>query len=264
MTDLDKTDREHSISRKLLNIVLRQRQAKTLPRAPDGMRIYAIGDIHGRADLLDEMQEKMIVDARSAGSRKIVQIFLGDYVDRGADSKGVINWLLTPPPKDWARVCLKGNHEAMVLDFFKNPNMVENWRRYGGLETLHSYGVDIINLQSKDAPHVMQEEFKENFPDIHYDFFSILPLTAGFGSYFFVHAGVRPGVSLKKQKEEDLLWIRDEFLVSQMDFGKVIVHGHTPVEQPEMLSNRINIDTGAYITGNLTCLVLEGEEQRLL
>jgi serine/threonine protein phosphatase 1 len=234
------------------------------PRVPDNIRIYAIGDIHGRLDLLEAMQKKITGDAIDAGNLQIVQIFLGDYVDRGPNSKGVIDWLLEPPPIGWQRICLKGNHEAHVLNFLKTPDIIRHWQRYGGLENLQSYGVDLISLQSENAPDILMRDYSEKFPLAHFEFFSNLPLFVEFGDYFFVHAGVRPGKPLNKQKEEDLTWIRDEFLSSQMDFGKVIVHGHTPTENPEILTNRINIDTRAYDTGRLTCLVLEKENHRFL
>ena len=233
-------------------------------RVPDNMRIYAIGDIHGRLDLLEELQEKIAADAADATDQRIVQIFLGDYVDRGPDSKGVVDWLLQLPPTGWQRICLKGNHEATVLKFLKNSEIIRNWQRHGGLENLLSYGVDLIGLQNEDGPDIVMREYREKFPLTHFKFFSNLPLCVEFGDYFFAHAGVRPGVSLGKQKEEDLTWIRDEFLSSQLDFGKVIIHGHTPIEFPEIRANRINIDTRAYQSGRLTCLVLEKEMQRFL
>lgn len=234
------------------------------PRAPDNMHIYAIGDIHRRLDLLEEMQEKIATDAINVGNQQIVQIFVGDYVDRGPNSKGVVDWLIEPPPGGWQRICLKGNHEAHVLKFLKTPEIIRNWQRYGGLENLQSYGVDLISLQRDDAPDILMKDFREKLPPAHFEFFSNLPLSVEFGDYFFTHAGVRPGLPLNLQKEEDLTWIRDEFLSSQLDFGKVVVHGHTPRDRPEVLPNRINIDTRAYDTGILTCLVLNEDEQRFL
>jgi serine/threonine protein phosphatase 1 len=129
---------------------------------------------------------------------------------------------------------------------------------------LYSYGVDLKSLRGEDAPEVILKDFREKLPETHHAFFSGLPLTAEFGDYFFTHAGVRPGQYLEKQQEADLLWIRDEFLASQMDFGKIVVHGHSAQEKPEFLPNRINLDSGAYITGRLTCLVLDGDTQRIL
>ncbi len=250
--------------RRLFKSLIGRAAAGVRPCVPEGMRIYAVGDIHGRSDLLDKMQMNMLEDASDAADKKIVQIFLGDYVDRGHDSKGVVEWLLKPPPEGWERICLKGNHEVMVLNFLDSPDIFRDWRQYGGLETMHSYGVDLKNLRGEDAPEVLHGSFSKRFPEAHRAFFHDLPLSVEFGDYFFAHAGVRPGLKLENQLEEDLLWIRDEFLFSQMDFGKVVVHGHSAIEKPELLPNRINIDSGAYITGKLSCLMLDGEEQRIL
>lgn len=231
---------------------------------PEGLRIYAIGDIHGRLDLLTDMHERIVADAATAGDKQFIQVFLGDYVDRGPNAKGVIDWLLSPAATDWKRICLKGNHEAILLDFLKDPEVLKIWRQYGGLETLHSYGVKLGSLRSEDAPQALLLDFVSSLPAAHFSFLSSLPLSVTFGDYFFTHAGVHPGRSLDDQRDEDLLWIRDAFLDSTADFGKIVVHGHSPKEQPELLPNRINIDTGAYLTGRLTCLVLEGAERRFL
>ncbi len=262
--DVDTGAKETGMLRQMFKSFFRLGAARVRPCVPDGTRIYAIGDIHGRSDLLDALQRKMLDDAAVEAGKSVVQIFLGDYVDRGSDSKGVVDWLLRPPPEGWERICLKGNHEATLLDFLDEPGIFSQWRHYGGLETLHSYGVDLKSLRGEDAPEVLQENFKGKLPDTHRAFFSALPLTVQFGDYFFAHAGIRPGRRLENQREEDLLWIRDEFLVSQMDFGKIVVHGHSAQEAPEILPNRINLDSGAYITGKLSCLVLDGDEQRIL
>ncbi len=234
------------------------------PSIPDGMRIYAIGDIHGRLDLLEKLQAKIRADAKGCKHLKIIQIFLGDYVDRGSNSKGVVDFLLQPPPKRWKRICLKGNHETMLLKFLASERFLESWSRKGGLETLHSYGAGIIKKPGDGAAKKIQKKFDKKLSKAHRKFFSKLKLSAVFGDYYFTHAGVRPGVALGKQVEGDLLWIRKEFISSGENFGKVIVHGHTPVEKPEILFNRINIDTGAWISDRLTCLVLEGKKQRFL
>jgi len=233
-------------------------------RVPEGLRIYAVGDIHGRLDLLEQCQAKIVADARNAGHLKIIQIFLGDYIDRGANSKGVVDFLLHSAPDTWDRICLKGNHETMVPRFLADPQVLDQWSRNGGLETLHSYGAGIVKQPGEGCRHRIRTEFIKNLPDTHQTFFSTLKLSAEFGDYFFAHAGVRPDVALEDQVEEDLLWIRKEFVNSNVDFGKVIVHGHTPIKQPEVRFNRINIDTAAWMSGQLTCLVLEGAEQRFL
>lgn len=250
--------------KRFLKAVFEQKLSRTPPRMPEGIRIYAVGDIHGRLDLLEEVHAKMIADVANGDARQIIQIFVGDYVDRGASSKGVINWLLAPPPDGWQRFCLKGNHEAIVLDFLEDAKVFKMWGRLGGLETLHSYGVDLARSHEEDFWPELRDGFAEKLPEMHREFYSNLLNFKEIGDYFFVHAGVRPGVPLDQQVEQDLLWIRKKFLSSNQDFGKFIVHGHTPVAEPEVLPNRINIDTGAYISDRLTCLVLEGEEQRFL
>lgn len=234
------------------------------PRVPEGMRVYAVGDIHGELGLLEELHEKMVADAENANVSQILQIFLGDYVDRGAESKGVIDWLLSPAPVGWQRICLKGNHEKLLLDFLGGGEPEKNWRRLGGTQTLLSYGVKLKKSDGVKSEPLLQSEFSRKISKKHRNFYSKLPLFSEFGDYFFVHAGVRPDRSLPDQEERDLLWIRNEFLDSKVDFGKIVVHGHTPLTEPEIHPNRINIDTGAYMSGKLTCLVLEGEEQRFL
>jgi serine/threonine protein phosphatase 1 len=157
-------------------------------------------------------------------------------------------------------VALKGNHEALLEAFLTNPEVGKHWRSLGGLETLYSYRVPITG---KDYTEVA-DRLRAALPADHMSFLQSLKTSLGHGKYFLCHAGVRPGVPLEMQQEEDLLWIRDEFLNSEMDFGKIVVHGHTPHPEPEVLPNRINIDTGAFATGRLTCVVLEGERHRFL
>ncbi len=239
---------------------------KNRPRTPENMRVYAVGDIHGRRDLLEDLISVIKEDASHRDpSTKVKVIFLGDYVDRGMDSRGVIDLLLSRPFPDFETVFLKGNHEQAVIDFLREPKFGGTWKYYGGLETLHSYGVTGPTVS--DEPDVFEAaavEFAHALPNAHLDFLSNLPVSAVVGDYFLVHAGVRPGISIERQSAEDMLWIRDSFLNSREDFGKVIVHGHTPTEEPVIAPNRIGIDTGAYMTGVLTALVLEGEEQRFL
>ncbi len=239
---------------------------RLLPTVPEGTRIYAIGDIHGRLDLLEALHQKMVVDATDAGFKKILQIFVGDYVDRGADSKGVIDWLINSCPDGWSRVCLKGNHEKMMQDFCENSKVAKYWSELGGLDTLRSYNVDVDLNPNQDEHGIeaIRADFIKKIPVAHWKFVTNLPPNFSVGDYFFVHAGVRPGRVLSEQEEKDMLWIRKEFLDSKIDFGKVIVHGHTPVPQPVVLFNRINIDTGAFMSDRLTCLVLEGDGQRFL
>jgi serine/threonine protein phosphatase 1 len=233
------------------------------PRIPDGLRIYAVGDIHGRLDLLDPLLGKIDADLEGRPTDRSVQVFLGDYIDRGAASAEVLERLIQRSGT-YPTVCLKGNHEACLLEFLENPEILAAWGHNGGLATLLSYGIAPIQDQDQRGSARLSARLAEAMPRTHLAFLTGLPLTFSCGDYLFVHAGVRPGIPLARQREEDLLWIRDAFLCHQAPFEKVIVHGHSPVMEPEIRSNRINIDTGAYATGRLTCLRLEGEDMRML
>ncbi len=233
---------------------------------PANTRIYSIGDVHGRLDLLEDLVDRIRADAaRRSEDTKIKIVFLGDYVDRGMDSKGVLDLLISNPFPEYETIFLKGNHEQAILDFLREPAFGTTWKYYGGVETLHSYGLtDALTATTADDFVSIAEEFRDIIPPAHLKFLSKLPVKETIGDYCFVHAGMRPGVPLERQVEEDMLWIRDSFLTSNHDFGKIIIHGHTPTEAPVLARNRIGIDTGAYMTGVLTALVLEGEEYRFL
>jgi serine/threonine protein phosphatase 1 len=236
------------------------------PRTPPGTpsRVYAIGDIHGRSDLLDELHAHIVQDFERSPCEEAAIVYLGDYVDRGEDSCGVLERLCAPAPADLPRVMLRGNHEEMMLRFLAAPEASGDWRRLGGQETILSYRVDVRSALERGGLTGLAEEFKASIPDAHMLLLHSLTASAVIGDYFFCHAGVRPGIALDQQRDVDLLWIRGTFLDSEVDFGKVIVHGHTPAPEPAVRLNRIGIDTGAYATGRLTCLVLDGEEQRFL
>lgn len=237
------------------------------PRIPAGERIYAIGDIHGRLDLLRGLLGKITADAADAAGLSKRIIFIGDYVDRGMESRSVIDLLIEGPPEGFEpSVYLKGNHEESMIQFIERPVAAQQWLSYGGLATLYSYGVP---LQQERTPSdekltLAAEALAAKLPASHREFLDKLQLNTTVGDYFFVHAGVRPGVPLDAQEQEDMLWIRDEFLGSTAKFGKIVVHGHTIAPKPEVLPNRIGIDTGAFATGRLTCLVLEDERRRFL
>jgi serine/threonine protein phosphatase 1 len=226
-------------------------------------RVYAIGDIHGRADLLDRMIEAIARDLAQRPTQTALTVTVGDYVDRGPDSRGVIE-RLTRNPFRTPFVALRGNHESIFEEFLRDPSIADYWRRLGGLETLHSYGVDVAPLMRGRGHEEAAAALRAALPQSHVTFLASLRLTHSVGRYFLCHAGVRPGVPLARQREEDLLWIREEFLDSRADFGKVVVHGHTPCEAPELRPNRINVDTGAFMSGQLTCAVLEDEGVRFL
>jgi serine/threonine protein phosphatase 1 len=233
------------------------------PRAPDGVRIYAIGDVHGRADLLAQCFACMDADVAAFPGPRMIQVLLGDYIDRGPQSRQVVD-LLVQRSHHHRIVCLKGNHETYIADFLREPAILGEWRHFGGLETLVSYGVTPSVNANEREQRDLAEAFDRALPRSHRDFFAGLRTSFACGDYFFVHAGVRPGVPLSGQHEQDLLWIREEFLLHEEGFGKIVIHGHTPVLEPDIRHNRINIDTGAYATGRLTCLVLEGDDMTFI
>lgn len=238
--------------------------AKPAPaRLPDNMRAYAIGDIHGCARLLDLMHERIQEDAKDAPADKHV-VYLGDYIDRGHDSKGVVERVMKRVPPGFAPHYVKGNHDAALLDFLEDPETYRAWRSFGAADTLLSYGVRPPIYDSDEQRVAARDALRHALPEDHLAFFHALELKVTLGDYVFVHAGIRPGVSLEGQSEEDLLWIRDEFLSSTQPHEKVVVHGHTPLSGPVRTSNRISVDTGAYATGVLTCAVLEGSTCRFV
>lgn len=238
--------------------------SETSNAVPPGTRLYVVGDIHGRADLLRILHEAIIEDAADAPPRRVI-VYLGDYVDRGAESSAVIEMLASGPPAGFEAVHLLGNHEAWLLDFLDDPDQGAGWIMNGGSATLLSYGVDAAGISfQRDRLARARDELRAKLPPAHLAFLRSLKLSHVEGDYLFVHAGIRPGVPLDRQSADDLVWIRDEFLFSDADHGKVVVHGHTIVDEPEVLDNRIGIDTGAFATGRLTCLVLEGTTRRFV
>jgi serine/threonine protein phosphatase 1 len=227
------------------------------PSLPAGLRIYAIGDIHARLDLLDKLFARIDADLLLRPAVRPVFVFLGDYIDRGPSSRETVDRLIEHGDKHES-VFLKGNHESIALKCLSDRSLFDQWLRLGGLETLSSYGLPPETLIDGRKIVELQSAFHSALPQRHFRFFRGLQNSFACGDFFFVHAGVKPGVDLSRQKESDLLWIRGEFLASKDDFGKIVVHGHTPVDEIEVGPNRINIDTGAFATGRLTCLVIEG------
>jgi serine/threonine protein phosphatase 1 len=242
--------------------VLRSQKSKLKPSIPSGQRVYATGDVHGRADLLANLFTRIDADLQTRPARNSVQVFLGDYIDRGPESRQVIE-LLIGRRKIHNVIPLKGNHEQCALNVLHDPSLLAQWKSIGGLNTILSYGVTPVWTDSQSMSAVAIA-FANNLPEHHLRFLQNLPLSFTCGDFFFVHAGARPGIRLQEQSENDLLWIREDFLLHEEDFGKVVVHGHTPTLEPDIRPNRINIDTGAYATGRLTCLVLEDDVMRLL
>jgi serine/threonine protein phosphatase 1 len=224
---------------------------------PRGVRIYAVGDIHGRSDLLTPLLRGIQAHCRRKPVDQAITVFLGDYIDRGPGSRAVLDLLL-----QWRRdnkaVFLRGNHETFVQRFLADSRILDEWRQCGGLETLVSYGLKPSINADRHEQLRLAGELADALPEQHLDFLRSLDLSFSCGDFLFVHAGIRPGVPIKEQTEDDLLWIRNDFLAYEQPFERFVVHGHTPVSVPDLRSNRINIDTGAFATGRLTCIVIEG------
>ncbi|MEM6603201.1 MAG: metallophosphoesterase [Pseudomonadota bacterium] len=228
---------------------------------PDGVRIYAIGDIHGCADLLKHKVNLLYSDLIHHSNKKNIFVGMGDYIDRGPASSKVIDILINDLPSYIGHVFLTGNHEQFMQYFMEAPEKNVLWLEYGGIETLRSYDVHVPkrpftpeNLQD------MAKELKENIPTAHKEFFANMRLSYTAGDYFFVHAGINPKYSINAQNDKDLTTIRTSFIDSQKIFEKRIVHGHTPAERIEALPNRFNLDTGAYLSGNLSMVAFEKSE----
>lgn len=225
---------------------------KSAPLKP-GRRVYAIGDIHGCRAQMERLLDRIADDLDGyAGKSRLV--FLGDYVDRGPDSAGVIERLVSGDLPGDKQHFLIGNHEAAMLEAM--DGQAQGWLTYGGVQTLESYGVNNKKLFRASS---IREVIEENVPEAHLDFLRSLKLKTRIGNYLFVHAGVRPGVAIKDQEARDLLWIRDEFLKSKKDHGVIVVHGHTIAAEPQHRKNRIGVDTGCYSSGTLTAVRLEGD-----
>ncbi len=235
---------------------------------PDGQIVYAIGDIHGRDDLLQELVAKITTNiisgtgtGMSEGSLKPVLIFLGDYIDRGSGAKAVIDFLLSNVMAPFETRFLRGNHEASLLDFLRDGVGGPQWAQYGGLDTLRAYGVvPPARMFDPNAWARAREQLAECLPRAHLRFFEMLEPYAIYGGYCFVHAGLRPGVPIADQAEEDLMWIRDEFLNHNRPFEHIVVHGHSASMEPDQGKFRMGIDTGAYITGRLTSARFEADQ----
>lgn len=236
--------------------------ARIAASVPPGVRVYAVGDVHGRLDCLMLMEAMIADDIAARPIANPVVIHLGDYIDRGPDSHGVIETLsMAATP---ARHHLLGNHERFLLDALDNPARLEGWSAVGGLAALRSYGVDPGPLLRGRDPGPVADALREAMPPHHLAFLRRLDLMLVVGDYCFVHAGLRPGVALERQEADDVIWLRDEFLNHRGSFGHVVVHGHTAVPEAEIHPNRINLDSGAYASGRLSAAVLEGATVRIM
>ncbi|WJR78793.1 metallophosphoesterase [Bradyrhizobium sp. NP1] len=228
------------------------------PKLPNGIRIYAIGDIHGCARQLQDVFAAIDLHMSRTAAVRALHVFLGDYIDRGPASRETIDLLIERSHRHES-VFLKGNHEAFLFEVLQDASRLGAWKELGGIQTLMSYGLTPSINPAPDEQNELVQALLRGMPDHHRRFFCNLRSSFLCGDFFFAHAGVKPGVPLRRQHERDLLWIRDEFLRSEEDFGKFVVHGHTPVSSPDIRANRINIDTGAYATGVLTLLTIQGE-----
>lgn len=232
-----------------------------LSEIPPGEIVYAIGDLHGMDTLLAQLLAMIMKDIGPT-DQHVNLVILGDLIDRGPASAGVIDALLeraSPKTEKFSLVVLKGNHEDMFLSFMENPEATgAHWLSMGGDATLASYGVQCPKRPTRRELRRLRDKLRLHMPRAHVDFLSALPLTFSRGDYFFCHAGARDGVPLDRQREDDLLWIRAGFADRDAAFEKIVVHGHTPVPAPELRRHRINIDTGAYATGRLTAVKLHG------
>lgn len=239
----------------------RSQPNKLTRRVPEATRVYAIGDIHGCYEALEEMLAVIDHEARSLDGR-IALVFLGDLIDRGPDSARVVERLLRGPLPGTESHVLMGNHEEAMLSVLDGSSDPRAWLSYGGMQTLESYGIARSEHFSRGFD--LGRRIAEAVPAEHIAFIRSLPNTIMIGDYLFVHAGIRPGVSLDRQEPADLRWIRAGFIDSDVDHGLTVVHGHTISDAPQALANRIGIDTGCYAGGALTALVLDGSAQRFL
>lgn len=232
----------------------------------EGRRIYAIGDIHGHLRLLRGMMERVRADLRDRPHSNPLVVFLGDYMDRGPECRGVLEALIELRDSPLPTRFLLGNHDTYVGAYLRDPDWYDRTYHWlhdamGGNATLESYGVpDATDLH----PAATRDAFASAFPRAHMAFLDACELGFRVGGYYFVHAGIRPGVPIDRQERDDLIWIREPFLSSTADFGFKVVHGHTIVPQVEHHPNRIAVDTGAFRTGRLSCLLLEGDAVGLL
>ncbi|QPC86827.1 serine/threonine protein phosphatase [Mesorhizobium sp. NBSH29] len=232
-------------------------------RGPTGMHVAAIGDVHGRLDLLEKLHAMIDADRVRSSATDFRVIHLGDFVDRGPSSKGVIDFLIQKSASDPRYICVAGNHDAAFQEFLARPDPEGVFALYGGRQTALSYGVEI----DFDSPWGLRRGHAalcKVVPLSHMEFLRTLPRHITLEDFFFCHAGIRPGVPLAEQDPEDLIWIREAFLNFPGLHPKIVVHGHTPAGEAEVMANRVNVDTGAYKSGRLTALIIDGAVKRVV
>ncbi len=236
------------------------------PKVPSGTRVYAIGDIHGRHDLLNVLYRQIELDLEQFPTEaKTLLIHLGDYIDRGPDSNLVLDALSLPQSICDERILLLGNHEDLLMRFLIDSTVGRLWLQLGGDTTLASYQIPLTPpVAPTDRFETLRNMLIEKMPNSHRELLQTMPLFHQLGDYLFVHAGIRPGRAMADQVREDLLWIRDRFTDSRIKHRQIVVHGHHTTPDPVIRANRIGVDTGAYMTHRLTAAVLEAEQVRFI
>jgi serine/threonine protein phosphatase 1 len=239
--------------------------ALSSPEAVEARVVYVVGDIHGRLDLLQSIEGMIAADIEAGKGEPSVICHLGDYIDRGPQSAAVIERLSGRRSDAGARVFLKGNHEDRLIAFLARPAAHgPSWLKYGGRETFRSYGIVAPETPGPDDWEPLRAELAARLPASHYDFLTSLRLAFRWRTFLMVHAGLDPERPLDRQPERALMWIREPFLRCERDWGLRVIHGHVVVDEPEFRPNRIDIDTGAYQSGRLTCLVVGEGDLRVL
>lgn len=239
----------------------RKSRTSHFPQGAKGYRAYVVGDIHGRLDLLDTLLERIERDLEARPARSTVLVFVGDLIDRGPASAQVIERLRMYRRAGVHTLFLLGNHEEVMLRILGGDgSLIDSWLTFGGAQCLQSYGMDPVPLQAMREEEAVAA-IRAAVPEAHVKFLNEFHDSFRFGDYVVVHAGIRPGIELEQQRQSDLRWIREPFLLSDQDHGAIVVHGHTISEAVDERENRIGIDTGAYATGRLTALAIEGRER---
>jgi len=237
------------------------RSQSATPRGPTGQRAYVVGDVHGRLDLLEQLLDQIHRDLEARRPDKVLVAFLGDLIDRGPSSAQVVERLRTYRHDGVRPIFLLGNHEEVLLRLVRGEtDLISGWLKFGGAQCLESYGADPLAIASA-PPETALASIRQAIPAGHVEFLRSFADTCRFGDYLFVHAGIRPGVALDQQRQSDLRWIREPFLLDDSDHGFVVVHGHTITNGTDERPNRIGIDTGAYRTGTLTALAIEDDQR---